>query len=75
MTNIIKYFIKYPIAGNLLMFTLLIGGIFGASVMKSTFFPQVPDDVIQVQAFYPGASPEEIEEGIVLKIEEKLRKH
>ncbi len=73
MKNIIQYFIKYPIAGNLLMFTLLVGGIFGASLMKSTFFPDTPDKIIQIQTIYPGASPEEIEEGIVLKIEEKLK--
>ncbi len=73
MKGIITYFIKYPIAGNLLMFTLLVGGIFGASMMKSTFFPEVPDDTIQIQAVYPGSSPEEIEEGIVLKIEEELK--
>ncbi len=73
MKGIITYFIKYPIAGNLLMFTLLVGGVFGASMMKSTFFPETPDDTIQIQAAYPGASPEEIEEGIVLKIEEKLK--
>ncbi len=73
MKGIIAYFIKYPIAGNLLMFTILMGGIFGLSMMKSTFFPETPDDVIRIQAAYPGSSPEEIEEGIVLKIEEKLK--
>ena len=73
MKGIIEYFIKYPIAGNLLMFTILVGGIFGASTMKSTFFPEVTDKNISVQAVYPGASPEEVEEGIVLKIEEELK--
>ncbi len=73
MNSIIEYFIKYPIAGNLLMFTILVGGIFGLSNMKSTFFPVIPDRNIQVQAIYPGSSPEEIEEGIVLKIEENLK--
>ncbi len=73
MKGIITYFIKFPVAGNLLMFTLLVGGIFGASMMKSTFFPETPDDTIRVQAIYPGSSPEEIEEGIVLKIEEELK--
>lgn len=73
MKGIITYFIKFPIAGNLLMFTLLVGGLFGASVMKSTFFPDTPDQIINIQAIYPGSSPEEIEEGIVLKIEEKLK--
>jgi multidrug efflux pump subunit AcrB len=73
MKNVIQYFIKYPIAANLLMFTLLVGGIFGASMMKSTFFPEAEDKLINIQAILPGASPEEVEEGIVLKIEEKLK--
>ncbi|MGB1216610.1 MAG: efflux RND transporter permease subunit, partial [Saprospiraceae bacterium] len=73
MKGIIEYFIKYPIAGNLLMFTILVGGVFGASTMKSTFFPDITDKNITVQAIYPGASPEEVEEGIVLKIEEELK--
>lgn len=73
MKNIIEYFIKFPIAGNLLMFTLLVGGIFGASMMKSTFFPETVDKLINIQTVYPGASPEEVEEGIILKIEENLK--
>ena len=73
MKNIIQYFIKYPIAANLLMFTILVGGVFGASMMKSTFFPEKDDRIINIQTILPGASPEEVEEGIVLKIEENLK--
>ena len=73
MKNIIKYFIDYPIAANLLMFGLLIMGVFGMLNMKSTFFPDVPSRNISIQAVYPGASPEEVEEGIVNKIEENLK--
>ena len=67
MRNIITYFIKYPIAGNMLMVAIFILGIFGLMNMKSTFFPEVESRLISIQAVYPGASPEEIEEGIVLK--------
>lgn len=73
MKNVIQYFIKYPIAANLLMFTILVGGIFGASMMKSTFFPETEDKLINIQTILPGASPEEVEEGIILKIEENLK--
>lgn len=73
MRGIINYFIKNEIAANLLMFGLLILGAFGLLNMKSTFFPEVPSRVIQIQAVYPGASPEEVEEGIVSKIEENLK--
>jgi hypothetical protein len=38
MSNLIKYFIKYPIAGNLLLVIIVIFGYFGASSLRSTFF-------------------------------------
>lgn len=55
------------------MFGFLIMGIAGLLSMKSTFFPEVESRIISVQATYPGSSPEEIEEGIVNKIEENLK--
>ena len=73
MRGIIKYFLDNPIAGNMLMFFLFIMGIFSLFSIKSTFFPEVETTIITVQAVYPGASPEEIEEGIVSKIEENLK--
>lgn len=73
MKSLITYFIKYPIAANLLMVGIFILGIFGMSQMKSTSFPESESRVISIQTIYPGSSPEEIEEGIVSKIEENLR--
>jgi multidrug efflux pump subunit AcrB len=73
MKSFINYFIKYPIAANLIMFGLLIMGVIGGMNMKSTFFPEVESRIITIQITYPGASPEEIEEGIVKKIEENLK--
>lgn len=55
------------------MFGFLIMGVAGLLNMKSTFFPEVASRIISVQVTYPGSSPEEIEEGIVNKIEENLR--
>ena len=73
MRGIVEYFIKNEIAGNILMILLFILGLFGLSQMKTTFFPEVESRNISIQAIYPGASPEEIEEGIVSKIEENLK--
>ncbi|MBR9922943.1 MAG: efflux RND transporter permease subunit [Bacteroidetes bacterium] len=73
MKGFIEYFIKYPIAANLLMFGLLILGVFGMMNMKSTFFPEVESRNINIQVVYPGSSPEEIEEGVITKIEENLK--
>ncbi|NRB61451.1 MAG: efflux RND transporter permease subunit [Saprospiraceae bacterium] len=73
MKGIVTYFIKYPVAANLLMFALLIMGVAGITNMKSTFFPEVESRVISIQLVYPGASPEELQEGGVNKIEENLK--
>lgn len=73
MRGLISYFIKYPVAGNLLMLLILIFGYFGTQKIKSTFFPQSESRIIEIRTYYPGASPEEIEEGIVTKIEDNLK--
>ena len=73
MRGIIKYFLDNPIAGNMLMFFLFIMGTLTLFSIKSTFFPEVESTIITVQAIYPGASPEEVEEGIVSKIEDNLK--
>ena len=73
MRAIVRYFVRYPIAANLVMIGLLILGIFGALNMKSTFFPEVPSRIISIQFVLPGAAPEEIEEGIIDKVEENLK--
>lgn len=73
MRGFVNYFIKYSVAANLLMVGLLILGLVSLSSIKSTFFPEVESRVISIQIVYPGASPEEIEEGVVSKIEENLK--
>lgn len=73
MKSFINYYIKYPIAGNLLMVFICIGGYFGLMRMKTTFFPETESRIINIQCVLLGASPEEIEEGVVTKIEENLK--
>ncbi len=73
MKEMIAKFIRYPVLGNVIVLTMLVFGYFGLSSLKTTFFPQMPSKVIIIQTFYPGASPKEIEEGIILKIEDNLK--
>lgn len=72
MKKLITYFIKYPISGNVILFLLLLFGIMGLSTLRKTFFPENESKLILVEATYPGASPEEVEKSIVLKIEDQL---
>jgi multidrug efflux pump subunit AcrB len=73
LRSIISYFIRYPFAGNVLMVAILIFGYFGYSSLRSTFFPVSESRNIIINAIYPGASPEEVEDGIIFKIEEELK--
>jgi len=61
------------VAANLLMVVLLVGGAFYCMRIKQEFFPDFDMDVVSVTVPYPGASPEEVEQGIVLAVEEAVR--
>ncbi len=73
MRNLIAYFIKYHVAVNVFILALTIFGIVGAYSLKSSFFPLSDSKNIFINVTYPGASPQEVEEGIVLKIEDNLK--
>ncbi len=73
MKSIISHFIKYPIAVNVIILALVILGAAGMLSLKSSFFPLQDSKFIDITIAYPGASPQEMEEGVVLKIEDNLR--
>ena len=73
MRNIISYFIKYPIAVNIIIIAFAIFGILGYRSLTSSFFPLSESNIISITLNYPGASPQEMEEGVVLKIEDNLK--
>ena len=58
---------------NLLMIALLCGGFFVSGQIKKEVFPEFETDRVTVSVAYPGASPEEVEQGIVLVVEEAVR--
>ncbi|MEQ9407959.1 MAG: efflux RND transporter permease subunit [Fuerstiella sp.] len=61
------------IAANLLMLLLLGGGIWSAFVVQKEVFPRFQLDMVEVTVGYPGAAPEEVEQGILRPIEEAVR--
>lgn len=73
MRGIISYFIKYHVAVDVFILSFFIFGIYGALSLKSSFFPLTEERNIIITIAYPGASPQEVEEGIVLKIEDNLK--
>lgn len=60
------------VASNLLMMVLIVGGLIMAYSIKQEVFPEIEMDMIRVSVVYSGAGPEEIEEGILLKVEEAI---
>jgi len=72
MKRIISFVVKYPIWTTVIMFATIIFGLILFSQMRYSFFPETTPNTINVQVVYPGASPEEVAEGVIIKIEEQL---
>ena len=73
MNKIAQWSVEHRVAANLLMAFVVVLGLVALSQMKREMFPRFSLDMISIIVKYPGASPEEIEEGIVVKIEEKIK--
>lgn len=73
MKSIIKHFIKYPVWVNVLLVSVVFFGLSSLLAMKSSFFAPIDPRQISIRVAYPGSSPQEIEEGIILKIEDNLK--
>ena len=73
MRKLITYFIRYEVAVNVIILAFVVLGIAGAKQLKSSFFPRQDPEIVNINMAYPGAAPQEIEEGIVLKIEDNLK--
>ncbi|WP_457551393.1 efflux RND transporter permease subunit [Desulfobacula sp.] len=61
------------VAANLIMAVLLIGGLYMGFNIKQEVFPEFSLDRVNILVAYPGASPEEVENGILLAIEEAIQ--
>ncbi|MDC0357788.1 efflux RND transporter permease subunit [Oligoflexia bacterium] len=72
-TGAISWMVRNPVAANLVMLVLIVGGLTMAFSIKQEVFPEFNLDFVHIQVPYPGASPEEIERGIVEAIEEEVR--
>ena len=70
--GVIAWMARNPVAANLMMMLLIVGGLIFSTSVKQEVMPEFDLDMINVSVAYPGASPEEIEEGIVLAIEEEI---
>ena len=70
--GLIAWFARNSVAANLLMIFILIGGWLTAGTISKQMFPQIEINWLSYNVAYPGAAPQEVEEGITIKIEEAL---
>ena len=68
----IKRFIQNPVATNLLMTIILLWGTIAWFQIPRETFPEFEFDMIRISVVYPGSTPDEIEESIVTRIEERI---
>ena len=69
----IAWMARNSVASNLFMFILLFAGAIGLLRTKQVVLPEFDIDIILVNVAYPGASPAEVEQGIILVLEESVR--
>ena len=73
MRNLIKWFSRNNVAANFLMVSILAAGISTWVKLKKEIFPETSTSVVAVSVPYPGATPEEVEKGVCIPIEEAIR--
>lgn len=72
MKRIVHFFIDNPIAANLLMLAVFLGGVIGLNTINKEVFPAQEQNFISLAMNYPGAGPQEVEQQIVVRIEEAI---
>jgi len=73
MRALIAAFVRNRVFANIILVMIFLIAIMAVKAMVRETFPQFSSDRIQVTVPYPGADPEEVEEGISRKIEESLQ--
>ncbi|HUT30512.1 MAG TPA: efflux RND transporter permease subunit [Sedimentisphaerales bacterium] len=68
----LAWFAANHVAANLLMFIIIAAGLLTIFTMKVEFFPEFTLDIITVSVPYLGASPADVEDGVVLRVEEAV---
>jgi multidrug efflux pump subunit AcrB len=73
MRSLIAFFVRNPVVVNLVMLLFIAFGYLGFKSTKATFFPNEDIKFVNVDVRFPGASPGEVEEGVIIKIEDNLK--
>jgi multidrug efflux pump subunit AcrB len=71
--SVINWFARNHVAANLLMACLLVGGTYTAFTIKKESRPTIETNMITINMVFRGAAPQDVEEGIIVKIEEAIQ--
>ncbi|WP_411359951.1 efflux RND transporter permease subunit [Pseudidiomarina sp. YC-516-91] len=71
-TGFIAWWANNPVAANLLMLLIIITGIFMVGQVRKQMFPELEFNMISIQVPFPGAAPQEVEQGVIVLIEDAL---
>ncbi|EDM27499.1 hypothetical protein LNTAR_05286 [Lentisphaera araneosa HTCC2155] len=69
----IAWMVMNPVASNLIMIALIVGGLMTVGRIKQEVFPDFDLDIVSVSIGYPGASPSEVEKSIIRAVEENIQ--
>ena len=73
MKKLVEFSVRNPVVVNLLVLLIVTAGVVSYLRLKRELFPDFSRRVIRIDTVYPGASPEEIEELITARIEDRVR--
>ena len=71
--GIIAWFASNHVAANLLMLFIIVAGVISSLSMRKQTTPDFEQNVVNISVAYLGAAPQEVEEGVILKIEEAIQ--
>ncbi|MFW6042877.1 MAG: efflux RND transporter permease subunit [Marinilabiliaceae bacterium] len=73
MKKILKLFVEYPFYGKVVVAILLLFGVISFMNMKRSSFPMVETNTLRITVKYPGATPQQLDEGVTSLIENAIR--
>ena len=73
MSGAIQWFARNGVAANLLVIFIILAGLMSARSIKREVFPETESGMVSVQVDYLGAAPEEVEEGVCIRVEEAIQ--
>lgn len=73
MNGLIQWFVRNGVAANLMVGFILLAGLMSIGGIKREVFPEVESGMISVSVAYLGAAPEEVEEGVCIRVEEAIQ--